>query len=55
MPMPSKTPETPAEQAEQGLMQYAYAYGSKPISHHPTPNLLSMTRPGSRKENQIDR
>lgn len=25
--MPSSTPNTPAEKAEQGLLQYAYAWG----------------------------
>ncbi|KAI7164035.1 hypothetical protein D0869_07066 [Hortaea werneckii] len=41
MPMPSKTPETPAEQAEQGLMQYAYAYGNNPLPPTLTATLIT--------------
>ncbi|KAI7224730.1 hypothetical protein KC330_g9242 [Hortaea werneckii] len=41
MPMPSKTPKTPAEQAEQGLMQYAYAYGNNPLPPTLTATLIT--------------
>ncbi|KAI6883429.1 hypothetical protein KC334_g16205 [Hortaea werneckii] len=41
MPMPSKTPETPAGQAEQGLMQYAYAYGNNPLPPTLTATLIT--------------
>ncbi|KAK5127511.1 hypothetical protein LTR85_006850 [Meristemomyces frigidus] len=41
MPMPSSKPDTPAEKAEQGLMQYAYAWGSNPLPPTLTATLIA--------------